>query len=263
MPIAGAITDLSVPEIFRFLEKGQKTGLLSFGALPADQGRPRSVHYFWVEQGRIVAAANRADRKGLVSLIAQQQWLSDRVFAKLLKCCCPPHLPLGICLKNYGVLSAPQLEQLFYIQVLQQVCPLFQIEDGLFKFEQNMAIPGREMTGFSVPATEATLMGLRWLPNWDALSHQLPAPQADLASIIVGEPHQRLDTLELKVLEYSKRPASLYAIAKHLRLPIEKVQQIAFRLIAAGLAAVPEKIHQSNSHHPSSRLETPLLLASV
>jgi hypothetical protein len=43
-------------------------------------------------------------------------------------------------------------------------------------------------------------------------------------------------TLEWQVWEYTKGTISLQAIAQQLRLPIEKVQQVAFRLITVGLA---------------------------
>jgi hypothetical protein len=56
-----------------------------------------------------------------------------------------------------------------------------------------------------------------------------------LVSIIVGQPQYRLDTLEWQVWEYTKGTISLQTIAQQLRLPIEKVQQVAFRLITVGL----------------------------
>ena len=120
--------------------------------------------------------------------------------------------------------------------MLQQVCALFQLKDAQFKFEQNAPIPAREMTGLSAPATEATLMGLRVLKNWDALVDKLPDPNGGLVSAITGQPHYRLDSLEWQVWEYTKGTVSLKAIAQQLRLPIEKVQQIAFRLITIDLA---------------------------
>ena len=57
-----------------------------------------------------------------------------------------------------------------------------------------------------------------------------------MVSIIVGQPHYRLDAQEWQVWEYTKGTMSLNVIARQLRLPVEKVQQIAFRLITVGLA---------------------------
>ncbi|HBB32630.1 MAG TPA: hypothetical protein DDZ80_11015 [Cyanobacteria bacterium UBA8803] len=235
--ITGYLTDLSIPEIFHLIEKGQKTGLLTLRALLETQTTPPSAHYIWVYQGRIVAAANRLDHQGLISLIEQYQWASDRVVAKLVQRCCPKSKPLGLCLKNHGVLQTEQLKQLFQTQVVQQVCALFELPEAQFKLEQNVPIPRQEMTGLSMAATEATLMGLRSLQNWDALADKLPDPNGGLVSTMAERPRYRLDSLEWQIWEYSKGTVSLKAIARELKLPLEKVQQLAFQLIAIGLAA--------------------------
>lgn len=233
--IIGSLTDFSLPEILQWIEKGKKTGLLTFRALPGGKVPLLPVHYIWVYQGDIVAAANRLDNQGLVSLITQCQLVSDRVIAKLLLWCCPITKPLGLSLKHHRVLQTEQLEQLFQIQLLQQVCPLFQHKDAQVLFNPNVPIPTREMTGLSVSATEATLMGLRLVHNQEGLATQLPAPKGGLVSIIAGQPHCRLDTLEWKIWEYANGAVSLEAIAHQLKLPIEKVQQIALRLITVGV----------------------------
>lgn len=42
------------------------------------------------------------------------------------------------------------MKALFKAQVLQQVSAWFQLKEGEFKFEQNVFIPTREMTGLSI-----------------------------------------------------------------------------------------------------------------
>lgn len=242
MGVTGYLTDFSLPEIFQFIEKGQKTGLLTIQVLPDSKIKPARYH-LWMRQGRIVAAANRLDHQGLVSLIDGSNWISDRVFDKVVHWCCPIDQPLGLYLKNQGVLQSAQLKRIFQVQVLQQVCALFQLKDAEFKFEQNVQIPSREMTGLSVKATEATLVGLRVLKNWQALVDKLPDAEAGLVSLIAGKPQYQLDSLEWQVWEYTQGTVCLKAIAEQLRLPIEKVQQVGFRLITIGLV---EEVHLIN-----------------
>ncbi len=234
MSITSSLTDFSVPEIFQFLERGHKTGLLTLGGLPDDQTTPNDIHYIWVCQGRIVAAANQLDHQGLVGLIAQNQGISKRVITKLVRLC-PTDKPLGLSLKHQYVLSTEQLKQLFQIQVLHRVCTLLQLKDGQFKFIPNAPIPTREMTGLTIPTTEATLIALRMLQNWDALRYKLPDPNAGLIPVIAGQPPYRLHSLEWHVWKYAQGTISLKAIANELYLPIEKVQQIAFTLTTIGL----------------------------
>ena len=159
MCINGSLADFSLSEMFQFLQKGRRTGMLTLCASPAGKGR-QSVHYIWVYQGQIVAAANRLDQQGLVSLIEQFQLVSDRVFDKLVHWCCPIDEPLGLYLKNQGVLQTELLKRLFNIQVLQPVSALFKLQDGQFSFNSKVPIPTREMTGLSVEAGVLSQYGL-------------------------------------------------------------------------------------------------------
>jgi hypothetical protein len=153
MSITGLLTDLSLPEIFQFIDQGHKTGLLRLRALPKSETVVPAIFYLWVYQGRIVAAANQLDQGGLIALIERLNMISKRVFDKLVHWYCLLNEPLGLHLKNQGVLRTEHLKQLFQIQVLQLVFTLFHLKEGQFKFDQNLPIPTREMTGFSVPTS--------------------------------------------------------------------------------------------------------------
>ena len=159
MSITGSLTDFSLAEILQFIGKGRKTGLLTLSDLPTSQALPPTF-YIWVEQGCLVAAANCLDHQGLVGLIEQRQWISDRVFDKLVHWCCPLSEPLGLYLRNQGVLRTEHLKQLFNIQVLQQVSGLLHLKEGQLQFDQNVRTPTREMTGLSISAALPKLFAL-------------------------------------------------------------------------------------------------------
>ena len=112
---------------------------------------PVSGYYIWVYRGHLVAVANRLDHLGLVELINQQQWVSERVVTKLAQLC-PIDQPLGLYLLNQGVLKPSQLKQLFFLQVLQPVSVLSQLQEGQFRFDQTVLLPMGEMTGLSISA---------------------------------------------------------------------------------------------------------------
>lgn len=185
MDLTGYLADFSLPEIFQFLEQELEKGLLSIRALPTEQNQEMQVHYIWLLQGRIVAAADRLDNKGLISMIAQRGWLSKQVTSTIHDVC-PINTPMGLCLKSQGLLQAEQLNLLFRSQVLGAVSALFQLKNGQFEFDPKSNLPQPEITGLSLPATEVTLMGLRALRDWTALADKLPEPTAGLSSTIAS-----------------------------------------------------------------------------
>lgn len=191
MFIKGSFTDFSLLEILQFIEEGRKTGLLAVRALSESSVTPL-VHYIWVCEGRIVATSYCLDCQGLIRLIEQHQWVSDRVLEKLVRWCYLLGEPLGNYLKNQGVLRAEQLKELFNIQVLKQVSALFQLKEGTFEFHQNVPIPTQELTGLSVTAGDIqSLLALKnnpAIPNVvgklsrEAILHASPSPTLNKVS---------------------------------------------------------------------------------
>jgi hypothetical protein len=149
MSTQGSLTDFSLLEILQFIENGKRTGLLTLSTLSTSTTTSVSVYYIWMCRGRLVAVANRLDNLGLIELINQQQWVSERVVTKLAQLC-PIDQPLGLYLLNQGVLKTFQLKQLFFLQSLQQIEPLFQLNEAQFRFDPNVLLPRQEMTGLSV-----------------------------------------------------------------------------------------------------------------
>lgn len=159
MCITGCLTDFSLPEILQFLACGKKTGLLKLHILPQVDTERLSNFYIWVERGRIVAAANRSDRQGLILLIVQSHWVSHRVLLKLIEHCYGSDRALGTFLKQQGVLSPEQLERLFIFQALLPISTLSQHTNGLFQFAPQLLAPEQEKTGLSILASQAAPLG--------------------------------------------------------------------------------------------------------
>jgi len=185
MCITGSLADFSLPEILYFIEKGHKTGLVTVLGKPTSEANSRSRYYIWVHQGCLVAAAKRLDEQGLVKLINQHKWASPRVVTKLAQLC-PSDRPLGLHLKNQGVLRYSQLKQLFFVQVLQPVSISLQLREGEFSFEQNLSLPMREMTGLrlsaGIPVLSSSLKETKnlnlgnWKPNFTATTVTTKSP---------------------------------------------------------------------------------------
>lgn len=235
MAFTGYLSKFSLPEIFEFLEQGYKTGLLSIRTLKDNENQQAENHYIWLRQGRIVAAASRLDNQGLVSMIARRGWVSESVATEKFQAS-RSKMAMGLCLKSQGLLTAEQLTLLFRTQIMRQVSSLFELENGKFDFDFQASIPVAEMTGLSMVTNEATIKGLRSLRNWSALKAKLPDPSSGISRKMGILPSLQLDSQESKVWEYANGQTCLNEIANQLLIPLEKVQQIAFRLIVSNLA---------------------------
>lgn len=235
MAISGYLSEFSLPEIFRLLEQGNKTGRLSIQERSPNPSYPGKIFRIWFKQGNIIAAGDRIDGNGLLSMIQKRGWVSTRVASRITEVCAIDQ-PAGLCLKEQGLLEAEQLKMLFSQQVLQQVCKLFELQDGQFQFEAKVVAPISELTGLKATPSEVTLAGLRSLKDWTMLLDKLPEASSGIVSTITGNPQLRLNQLESQMWEFTKGDVSIQNIAKHLKLPLDKIQQVAFRLMTMGLA---------------------------
>lgn len=234
MAITSSLAEFSLPELFQFLDQGSKTGLLTLRFQPDIHSPEKRIRHALLHQGRIVAVTNRLNHQCLLAMICQRGWISPEALREQVNRC-PANMPIGLYLKTQGFLQPEQLRLLFHAQVLQQICGLFRLKDARFKFDSKATLPTTEMTGLSLSATEATLMGLRVLRDWRALADKLPEPTSALSKMAVGKRHLRLDSLEGRVWQSANGSIPLNLMASQFRQSLETVQQTSFRLISVGL----------------------------
>jgi hypothetical protein len=234
MAITSSLAEFSLPELFQFLDQGSKTGLLTLRFQPDLHSPEKRIRHALLHQGRIVAVTNRLNHQCLLAMICQRGWISPEALREQVNRC-PANMPIGLYLKTQGFLQPEQLRLLFHAQVLQQICGLFRLKDARFKFDSKATLPTTEMTGLSLSATEATLMGLRVLRDWRALADKLPEPTSALSQMVVGKRHLRLDSLEGRVWQSANGSIPLNLMASQFRQSVETVQQTSFRLISVGL----------------------------
>ncbi|MBF2021160.1 MAG: DUF4388 domain-containing protein [Hydrococcus sp. C42_A2020_068] len=240
--MSGSLETFSLPELFRLIDLGTKTGRLTVQPLPNSEAtRAVGAYYIWFQNGRLVAITNRQDSQGLMTLIENRGWLSRRVIEKLAELC-PLDMSFGVYLKTMGVLKAEQLCLLFQMH-LHQVYRLFEVTSGWFVFEvsspdgsaaSTLTMPWFEMTGIGMRAMEVALLALRLVKHWDGYIDKLPELGCALAPL-VRHPPFRLDALELEIWKLANGSTVLEEIAYRLAQSSFVVQRTAFRLIMGGL----------------------------
>jgi hypothetical protein len=249
MSLSGSFQNFSLAEVFKVIDQGHKSGCLTVSILPdshVPQAKPQD-YYIWFLNGRMMAAANRFDGNCLASKILEKRWVSKGTLARTYRST-SSDIPLGLQLKIEGLLSSEQLNLLFASQ-MYQVQNLFEITQGVFKFDGYASVPASEMTGISSGAIEVALSGLRELKNWQPLAHVLPNSNSAIKHIVGKLPQIRLNAFDRQIEELAQGNLSLEEIAKKLHQPTTKVQQAAFRLMLAGLVEEVTVVHLRHNEH--------------
>lgn len=244
------LSHFSLGELLRFLEQGKKSGRLLLRPTEKQQTAASSATSepewcFFFSHGKIVAATHSSNPKGLQQLIESGGWLRATSLERLLQVC-PLTGPLGLYLKEQGILTSEDLQLLFKQQVLTPVSRLFALKEGWFEFSPSSSLPLMEMTGLRASPISTALTGLQLLEDWTPLLDKLPLATSTLVSAIEGHPPYRLDPQEWQIWEYVNSNLTLEEIAEHLSVAVLEVQKASFRLMVAGLVDEVPKISQED-----------------
>jgi hypothetical protein len=234
MSLRGSLDDFSLPELFRLIDSGHKSGqlILQFSSGSKASEALSHYHYIWFWQGQIVAVTSRVDQQDLITLIDSKDWLSGRVTERLRNLC-PKSVPLGLYLRRQGILKTGQLNALFREQ-LHRVRNLFELPSGHFEMNWQAKLPYYEMTGFGVRALKIALFTMRTMHNWQSLTDVLPKATSALQPLR-DQPDLQLEPLEWHLWEFADGITPLATIVLHMNQSLILVQRAAFRLMIAGL----------------------------
>jgi Domain of unknown function (DUF4388) len=259
MGLTGYLSEYSLAEVFQQIQREDLTGLLTIEPEDDSVQSLSSNYYIWFQGGRLVAMAKSLDRTSLLLMLEKRGWITTKTIQKLLSKTEILEEPLGQYLKSKGVLSTEQLQIIFHAQILQPVCSLFKLTTARFVFNPKTRLAKAEMTGLSVSADEATMLGLRVLRDWSPLRKKLPSPDCGLTKLTTVLPAYKMDMQELQVWELATGKKSIEAIALRLQIDLEIVQQIVFRLQMVGLIAVgsieiPEPTVETPAAKPENKM---------
>jgi Domain of unknown function (DUF4388) len=246
IPLNGYLSEYSLAEIFNFIQDGYRTGVLSIepyldpaslSKITGESTVEQSCYYISVKGGRVMSIfyGLEYENKDLLTIGLEKKWISlDRVEELKVKLN-GTTLPWGLHLKVWEIISVEQVRSIFNTQVIANIASIFAIDAGKFKFEPQAQLNYPEMTGLSLPAREAILVGLRGLTDWSRFTHKFPAPGSKLQLFSAQLQGLNLDRDERLVWRLALDRLTICQIATQQNLTIDRVSQICFRLSSIGL----------------------------
>lgn len=234
MSLRGSLKDFSLPELFRLIDLGHKSGklIVQTSSEPTTSKDIVDCHYIWFRQGQIVAVMNRLDQQDLMTLIENKGWLSRRVTERLRKAC-PQETPFGSYLRSREILTTEQVSILFREQI-DRIRNLFELPPSSFEMDWQALLPWHEMTGLGVKPLKVALITMRTMQNWHNLVDLLPKATSALQPL-KEQPDIQLEPLEWHLWEFADGVTPLAALVLQLNQSLVQIQRAAFRLIVAGL----------------------------
>ncbi len=239
MTIRSSLEPFSLPELFREIEVGKKSGRLMVKTLPKNQTSLKGIYWVWFKNGYIVSVSDCINYRGLIELIEKLNWLNP-IVTNNLRTVCPPEIPLGIYLYKNKLLTKEKLNFIFQLQ-LHQLYKLFRLESGQFQFDESFelqnkifTLPWLEMTGHRIRTIQASMHALRLTEDWQRFQEYLPTPISGLRCL-ESKLSLKLLPLERKICNSADGTTPIREIASNHEQSIETIQIVSLRLILLGL----------------------------
>jgi hypothetical protein len=271
--LKGKLDTFSLPELFRSINAGTKTGKLTIEK--AIEGNSCEI---WFEAGQMLTISIPAKRQDLLSDLYERGWLGKSTITQVSRFY-RNNQPLGAYLERMGLWTKEQQKSIFASHI-QQIELLFKLHDNVFELQEipnlnsvevEIAIPWSEMSGERVRATEISFKALHKLDNWEHLIEQLPSSSYALQRL-VKQPTLEMLPLALEVWNYADNKTPIKTVAQKLDRPLLEVQKTAFAMIMANLleetipskfssytlreTAVTQKTSQTTTTALANQLET-------
>ena len=268
MSMTGSLETFSLPELFRLIDSGAKTGQLiiqpplNYQSLDCNDYQSATYH-LWFHKGKLITIVDNSLNHRLVSLIESRGWLSSRVIEKLAEIC-PLGVPFGNYLGKMKVLEKEKLKLLFQLQ-LHLVFRLFNFNSGQFQLKvippqklSSTSMPWLDMTGISMQASQVNLLALRMVRNWSSYAQKLPEKNSALQQLI-HQPKFYLTSLEQEIWQIALGNVSLEQLAQSKNISLLEIRQAAFCLMMARLV---EEMPLAN-FKPTPRIASSSAIASL
>jgi hypothetical protein len=242
--LKGKLDTFSLPELFRSIDAGTKTGKLTIEK--AIEGNSCEI---WFEAGQMLTISIPAKRQDILNALEERGWLGKATIAQVGRFY-RNNQPLGFYLERMGLFSKEQQQSIFTSH-LQQIELLFKLQNNAFELQEipnlsavevKIDIPWSEMSGERIKATEISFKALHKLDNWEHLIEQLPNGSYALQRL-VKQPTVELLPMDIEVWNYADSRTPLKTIAQKIDRPLLEVQKTAFAMIMANFLeeTIPSK----------------------
>ncbi|MGE5620478.1 MAG: DUF4388 domain-containing protein [Sphingomonadaceae bacterium] len=236
MALSGDLKDFGLLQLLTLVQVTNKTGALALQ-------RPGEAATLYFESGRLTKVRPpMAQPEGLATLLHKAGLIDRETYEEIEAQAPPSEQALGLLLADQGKLSQEQLVEFIRERSLADLYSLLTWPEGSFRFDVGVAPPEEEILA---PTDLGPVLekGRSYLDEWQMLVSSIPSLDRPLR--LLPEPRQATEEIRLSLSEWRMvstlcGDTPLKEVASRLGLDEFEVRKLAYRLISAGLADVPE-----------------------
>ena len=190
MPLKGNLKDFNLPDLFRLIQLGRKSGTLNI-----TNGEARG--YVCFREGNVFFVTHNWKRLPLGQRLVQSGLANDNQIEEALDLqrTTRKGQRIGSILVELGYLTRESLEVSIKEQIRDAVFNVLHWTEGQFDFDSNQVFPEEDI-GLSMSTEDLLTGGSRYLDEWHQIEKEVPALDAVFTLTKVGIRGQILETIK-------------------------------------------------------------------
>ena len=236
MALSGDLKDFGLIQLLTLVQVTGKTGSLTL-----ERQSERGTIYFQNGMLTRVKAPN-SHSASLATALYQAGRIDRDQYQMVESGVAPSEKAVALTLSDQGMLSREEIVEFVRERSVSDLYWLMTWPDGNFQMDIGVAPPDEEI---AAPTDLSPVLekGKSYLNEWQLLTSYIPDLERPLR--LLSRPKQPVEEVTLELDEWQlvvslAKAAPLKEVASRLGLDNFKVRQVAYQLISAGLADIPE-----------------------
>jgi hypothetical protein len=237
----GDLSKIGLPEVFEYLRRSHKTGLLTFR-----QDRVKKSLY--IKNGNVIFARSNLPEERLGNLLLSWGVITTDQYTDSVALL-SSNKRQGRILVEIGAISPKQLWESVQSQIRHIVYSLFNWQEGKFYFV-NGELPGKENITADVGVSELIAEGIRRITDSNLVLHRLNSSDVILQQVDPLPDPFRLEPFERHVLHLVNGKRTLQEICSESEIGDAETLKVLYMLLSIGYTRMKRGTMKEPSEHP-------------
>jgi hypothetical protein len=168
-PLMGCIEDFHFADTLLGLQMGQRTGILQ-----VELGE--IVRKIYVSSGDMIFSTSNLEREHLGAMLVREGGITPEQYRGVLQEMKETNQRMGRVLVGQGLMTPKEIWKIVRKQIEEIILNLFNLEEGIFTFDEMPALPTEELITLKLSAANIIYYGLKKINNLRRVGRDMPSP---------------------------------------------------------------------------------------
>lgn len=168
-PLKGCMEDFHFADTLLGLQMSQRTGILNVAL-------GEIVRKIYINSGDMIFSASNHEREHMGEMLLREGRITPEQYQGVLQEMRETNQRMGRVLVSQGLMTPKEIWKVVRDQIEEIILNLFNLEEGIFTFDEMPALPSEELITLKLSAANLIYHGLKKISNLRRVGRDMPSP---------------------------------------------------------------------------------------